>query len=206
MTKANGRSTVWPIVTCTIAILSFIPWIIDMVGFELVGLDMSNPIVNYFMLTWLPTLGNVLIVGTVIGWFGAPAISNMLKTRKQTIEHDIDEASRIKLQAESDYQEAENKLGALNDEIKSLRASYVQSIADEKENIAAETVREEARIENDANTIFELQTNVATRNFEREVMLKALDKAREDIINKVNTDSALRDRLIDQGIASLNLN
>ena len=160
---------------------------------------------DYLLFTWLPTVGNVLIVAFLIIWFGGPIITGMLKERKETIEKSIDEAAHVKLEAEHQYQEAETNLDNLDSELREMRASYARSIEEEKARIVEETARQEKRIESDAEVVFELQTAVATRAFEREVMSSALDRARDEIVKKLSSDASLRDRLIDQGIATLNV-
>jgi len=202
----NGKQAVWPFVLIGIIVLCFIPWIMDRAGYELMNVDMTNPVMKYLILTWLPTVGNILIVALLLVWFGAPMVSNMLVDRKAEIEKSIDEAAHVKFEAQTKYQDAEEKLDRLDEEVESLKTSYARTLEEEKERIAEETARQEARIEADANAVFELRAAVAQRAFEREVMASALEKARVEIIEKVNADASLRDRLIDQGIASLRIN
>lgn len=209
MFKRNGKPVVWPWISIACIVLSFVPWIGDKLGFEphsSLHINMSDPVTNYLFLTWLPTVGNVLIVATLLIWFGAPMVSNMLKERKMNLERSMDEAARIKSDAQIEYQDAEEKLERLDEEMENMRASYARSLEEEKVRIAEETARQEARIEADAESVFELRSSVEQRNFEREIMINALEKARTEIAQKVNSDAALRDRLIDQGIASLRIN
>ena len=209
MFKRNGKPVVWPWLSIACIVLSFAPWIGDKLGYEphaSLNIHMSDPVMNYLFLTWLPTLGNVLIVATLLAWFGAPMVSNMLRERKSNLERAIDEASRVKSDAQIEYQDAVEKLERLDEEMRDMRASYARSIEEEKARIAEETSRQEARIAADAESVFELPSSVEQRKFEREIMLNALEKARAEIAQKVNSDAALRDRLIDQGIASLRIN
>ncbi len=201
----NGKQAIWPFVVICIIIACFVPWVMDKVGAESI-VDLSTPVMKYLMLTWLPTVGNILIVALLIGWFGAPMISEMLRNRKSEIEKSIDEAARVKFEAQSKFQDAEDKLDRLDAEVDSLKTSYARALEEEKQRIAEETARQEARIESDANAVFDLRVAVAQRTFEREVMTSALEKARVEIIEKVSADASLRDRLIDQGIATLRIN
>ncbi len=209
MFNRNGKQYIWPYILLVIIVMCFVPWILDPCLSEtsdIVQNMHASHVTEYFMLTWLPTLGNVLIVALLLGWFGGPMIADMLKDRKQTIEHDIDEAARAKSIAEVEYADAESKLSKLDNEVKEMKASYKQALADERQNIAQETIKQQERLKNDADVIFELQSGVATRTFEREIMSQALDKARDQIVERLANDPSLRDKLIDQGIASLNLN
>lgn len=201
----NDKQYVWPYIVLVLSILCFIPWIMNKINFSPVLTMVREEVSNYLLFVWLPTVGNILIVAFLIIWFGGPMISGMLKERKETIEKSIDEAAHVKLEAEHQYQEAETNLENLDGELREMRASYARSIEAEKARILEETARQEKRIESDAEVVFELQTNVATRAFEREVMSSALDRARDEIVQKLASDASLRDRLIDQGIAGLNV-
>lgn len=203
------RSSTWVKVMVLLILVTFIPWVMDKCGVDLaatLGLgEELSPTAAYLLLTWLPTLGNVMTVATVLGWFGAPMISKMLADRKDGIEKAINDATAVKDASEADCKQAQERLSDLPGEITQLKLSYATLLKDEQAQIAAETDKEEARYESEADVVFELQSNVAAQKFQREVMTDALAKAREDIISRISNDSALRDRLIDQGIASLNL-
>lgn len=201
----NDKQYVWPYIVLVLSILCFIPWIMNKINFSPALTMVREEVSDYLLFVWLPTVGNILIVAFLIIWFGGPMISGMLKERKETIEKSIDEAAHVKLEAEHQYQEAETNLENLDGELREMRASYARSIEAEKARILEETARQEKRIESDAEVVFELQTNVATRAFEREVMSSALDRARDEIVQKLASDASLRDRLIDQGIAGLNV-
>ncbi len=201
----NEKQYVWPYIVLSLSVLSFVPWILNKVGLSPMLTFVREEVSDYLLFTWLPTVGNVMIVAFLIIWFGGPIISGMLKERKETIEKSIDEAAHVKLEAEHQYQEAETNLDNLDGELRDMRASYARSIEEEKARIVEETSRQEKRIESDAEVVFELQTAVATRAFEREVMSNALDRARDEIVKKLSSDASLRDRLIDQGIATLNV-
>ena len=201
----NEKQYLWPYFVLILSVLSFIPWLMNKVGYSPMLTFVREEVSDYLLFTWLPTVGNVLIVAFLIIWFGGPIITGMLKERKETIEKSIDEEAHVKLEAEHQYQEAETNLDNLDSELREMRASYARSIEEEKARIVEETARQEKRIESDAEVVFELQTAVATRAFEREVMSSALDRARDEIVKKLSSDASLRDRLIDQGIATLNV-
>jgi F-type H+-transporting ATPase subunit b len=188
-----------------VSVLSFVPWVMNKFDKSLALTVVPEAVSDYLLFVWLPTLGNVLIVAMLIIWFGGPAITDMLKARKETIEKSIDEAAHVKMEAEVKYREAETNMDNLGSELKELRDSYAKALESERERITEETARQAQRIEQDAEVVFELQSQVATRQFERDVMTQALDKARTEIVEKLSSDPGLRDRLIDRGIASLDL-
>lgn len=201
----NEKQYIWPFVVLGLSVLSFVPWILNKCDVPLAMTFVREAVSDYLLFVWLPTLGNVLVVACLILWFGAPIISDMLKERKETIEKSIDDAAHVRRDAETQYHEASEKIDHLDHELQEIRASYAKSIDDEKRRIEEETARQENRIATDAETVYALQTGVATRAFEREVMSDALNRARDEIVRKLESDPLLRDRLIDRGIATLNL-
>ncbi len=201
----NEKQYIWPFIVIAVSVLSFVPWVMNKFDKSLALTVVPEAVSDYLLFVWLPTLGNVLIVAMLIIWFGGPAITDMLKARKETIEKSIDEAAHVKMEAEVKYREAETNMDNLGSELKELRDSYAKALESERERITEETVRQAQRIEQDAEVVFELQSQVATRQFERDVMTQALDKARTEIVEKLSLDPGLRDRLIDRGIASLDL-
>lgn len=201
----NEKQYIWPFIVIAVSVLSFVPWLMNKFDKSLALTVVPEAVSDYLLFVWLPTLGNVLIVAMLIIWFGGPAITDMLKARKETIEKSIDEAAHVKMEAEVKYREAETNMDNLGSELKDLRDSYAMALESERERITEETARQAQRIEQDAEVVFELQSQVATRQFERDVMTQALDKARTEIVEKLSSDPGLRDRLIDRGIASLDL-
>lgn len=201
----NEKQYIWPFIVIAVSVLSFVPWFMNKFDKSLALTVVPEAVSDYLLFVWLPTLGNVLIVAMLIIWFGGPAITDMLKARKETIEKSIDEAAHVKMEAEVKYREAETNMDNLGSELKELRDSYAKALESERERITEETARQAQRIEQDAEVVFELQSQVATRQFERDVMTQALDKARTEIVEKLSSDPGLRDRLIDRGIASLDL-
>lgn len=201
----NEKQYIWPFIVIAVSVLSFVPWLMNKFDKSLALTVVPEAVSDYLLFVWLPTLGNVLIVAMLIIWFGGPAITDMLKARKETIEKSIDEAAHVKMEAEVKYREAETNMDNLGSELKELRDSYAKALESERERITEETARQAQRIEQDAEVVFELQSQVATRQFERDVMTQALDKARTEIVEKLSSDPGLRDRLIDRGIASLDL-
>lgn len=201
----NEKQYIWPFIVLAVSLLSFVPWVMSKFELSLALTVVSEGVSDYLLFVWLPTLGNVLIVAMLIIWFGGPAISDKLKARKETIEKSIADAAHVKMEAEVKYREAETNMDNLGEELKELRESYAKALEEERVRITEETARQEKRIEDDADVVFELQSQVATRLFEREVMTQALDKARMEIVEKLSSDPGLRDRLIDRGIATLDL-
>ena len=166
--------------------------------------DMSAE-VRFFVETFLPQLGNSGLVFTLLWYFGAPALSKMIEDRKKQIEHDIEECGKQKETAKRVYDEAMSKSANIAEEKKQIRNSYEASAEAEHKKIREEAELQATRMVADANASFELQASLARRNFEHELMNKAIEKARAEIVGRLASDSSLRDKLIDQSIATLDL-
>lgn len=160
---------------------------------------------EYFLGTFIVQCGNFGLVATVLWWFGWPMLQDMVLNRKKTIERDIEESTRQKEVAEALYEEVSEKMAGLAAEKKAMEENFAVATEQECVRIKEDAQKTVERIAQDARTSFELQANVAQRAFESEVMMKALESAREEIMNRVQNDPSLRDRLIEQGIASLEM-
>lgn len=167
--------------------------------------DGHDPAHDFLIMTIAPQVGNAGIVFTLLWWFGAPALKQMLKDRKDGIEREITESRVQKERAEATVAEVSEKTSHLSEEKAQIAESYREAAKTESERIAEDARRTAERLKKDAEVSFELQANVAKRAFENEVMVQAIEKARQDITNRLKSDSALRDRLIDQSIASLEI-
>lgn len=160
---------------------------------------------NYWVETFLVQLGNAGLVFTLLWYFGWPMLQNMVADRKHKIERDIEESNRLKEEAERTYDEVMDKTANLSEETTLIRRSYETSAQAESAKIVEDAKLQAERMISDANASFELQANVTKRNFEHEVVTEAIDKARHEISRRLASDPALRDKLIDQSIAALEL-
>lgn len=160
---------------------------------------------DYWIKSFLPQLGNSAIVFVVLWYVGWPAIQKWVLARKTSIEHDIDESGKMKLQAEVLEGEARRKLADFAMEKAQIDESYRMSAQGECARIREGARHEVARIEKDARAAFELEDVVARRSFEDEVMRAAIEKARGEIVARLARDEALRNKLIDENIASIEL-
>ena len=160
---------------------------------------------NYWFETFLVQVGNAGLVFTLLWYFGWPALQGMVADRKDKIERDVRESGRQRDEAEKDYNEVLKLSANLSEEKATIRRSYEASAQAESAQIVEEAKLQAERMQADANASFELQANMAKRNFEHEVVAQAIDKARDEISNRLASDPALRDKLIDQGIAALEI-
>ena len=165
----------------------------------------ADPVHDYFILSFLPQVGNSGILFTLLWWFGAPILANMLRDRKKSIEKDIEESAQQKKAAEERCEVVRQKRGSLGGEMARLEKSYREAAEEESKRVAEDARKEAARLRRDAETAFELLSGQSLRAFEDEIRDRAIERARADIQARLASDAALRDRLIEQSIASLEI-
>lgn len=159
----------------------------------------------YFLTTFLAQLGNAGLVFSLLWYFGAPALKKMIVDRRDNLEKEIRESAKLKQEAETICADAELKRERLDDEVKQMSRSYREAAENECRQIAENADLTAERLRKDALTSFELQSNVAKSAFEKELMVEAIERARVEITNKLASDPAMRNKLIEQSIASLEL-
>ena len=160
---------------------------------------------DYFIKMFLPQLGNSTLVFSLLWFFGWPMLEGMVKDRKTKIERDIDESGRLKEAAEATMNEVSAKLENLEAEKNRMVEKYAESTKQESARIREDAARAAERLASDAQVSFELQANQARHAFELEVINEAVNRARNEIVTRLSQDSSLRDKLIDDSIASLEL-
>ena len=199
----QGRRKAIFIVCLVIAVLIFVAHYV-LVGSCAPG-DEAFTAHDYVIKKLLPQLGNSCLVFSLLWYFGWPMLEKMVSDRKQQIERDIDESTRLKAAAEASMAEMSEKLGNLTAEKDRMVARYAETTQAESVRIKEEAEQTAARLAHDAEVAFELQANHTRHTFELEVVNKAVEKARTEIIHRLEHDSGLRDKLIDDSIASLEL-
>ncbi len=205
-TKAanSHRKTIF-IVCIVIAVIIFVAhYALSKMGYCTAG-DEAFTAQDYFIKKFLPQLGNATLVFSLLWYFGWPMLQTMVSDRKKKIERDIDESGRLKAEAEACMAEVSEKLENLSAEKDRMVERYAETTRAEGERIHEDAVHTAERLSHDADVAFELHANHTRHCFELEVINKAVDKARNEIINRLAQDSALRDKLIDDSIASIEL-
>ena len=198
--KKSGDRKVALYICCALILACFVAHY--MLKGSCVGADAVH---DYFIMTFIPQLGNAGILFVLLWWFGTPMIAKMVADRKANIERDIDESAKKKEAAQAAYELVMEKQKALPAEKKQMRQNFINSANEECARIEAETEHTANRLRKDAEVSFELQSNAAQNLFEDEVMGKAIEQARKEIMQRLASDSSLRNRLIDQSIASIEL-
>lgn len=98
----------------------------------------------------LAQLINLLIVAGVLVKFGRKPLSEALKKRKQSIVGDIENAARLRREAEARLTEYQTKLSALDRTLTQLREEYKAQAVVEREHLLREAQAASARMKKDA--------------------------------------------------------
>ncbi|MCL2325218.1 MAG: ATP synthase F0 subunit B [Proteobacteria bacterium] len=199
MFKREGKNVIWPWIAIAAIVALFAT------HYALVG-TVTDPLAVYMVETWLPLTANYGIIFIAIIWFAVPAIAKMLRDRKERIALDILDSLRSKSDAEELYAQTQSRLADIEDEIQTFRDNDAEATKNECESIRHEAERQAVRMADDARQAHEVQVQMSMRAFEHDLMNQALIKAREEIDTRLRSNKALRDHLIEQGIASLKLN
>jgi F-type H+-transporting ATPase subunit b len=143
-----------------------------------------------------PFLANVLNAVMLFGMlavFGRKPVAEALKHRKQRIVAGMDEAARMKAEAQARLTEYEEKLKRLDTEVERIRAEMREAAEAERRRILAEAKERRDRMERDAHLLVEQELKAARDALVRETVNGALASA-EDILTSRMTD-ADHDRL-----------
>lgn len=143
-----------------------------------------------------PFLANVLNAVMLFGMlvvFGRKPVAEALKHRKQRIVAGMDEAARMKAEAQVRLTEYEDKLKRLDTEVERIRTEMREAAEAERRRILAEAKERRDRMERDAHLLVEQELKAARDALVRETVNGALASAEEILASRM-TD-ADHDRL-----------
>lgn len=142
---------------------------------------------------FLANVFNAVMLFGVLVVFGRKPVAEALKHRKQRIVAGMDEAARMKAEAQARLTEYEDKLKRLDSEVERIRAEMREAAEAERRRILAEAKERRDRMERDAHLLVEQELKAARDALVRETVNGALASA-EEILTSRMTD-ADHDRL-----------
>lgn len=152
-------------------------------------------------LNWGFSVLNLIIFLFLVIKFGGPAIQDFFKNRREELINDLEEARRLREEAEARLEEYSAKLDALEDERKKLLDEYHEQGEREKKRIIEEAKEQVERMRRDAEITIAQETKKAIAELEAQAVDLAVDMA-EDLA-KEKLDSAKRDQLVDDYVGEL---
>jgi F-type H+-transporting ATPase subunit b len=128
-------------------------------------------------------------------------VKDALKKRKAAIMQGIDEAAKMKDDAQARLTDLEDKIDHIEDEIERVRREMQDAGQIERERVLAEAKERRQRMERDARLLASQELKVARDTLLEETVVSAVDSARE-AIEKALTPAEHR-RLAEEYLAGL---
>lgn len=150
---------------------------------------------------FLATGLNWLILMSLIVVFARKQLPAALKKRKASIVSGMEEAGRIKAQAENRLRELEEKLSHVDEEIELIKAEMRRTSELERERILQEAEERRLRIERDATRLIETELEGAKDQLRRDVVAAALEQASQEVTRQLTGQD--QQSLFDEALGSL---
>jgi len=133
--------------------------------------------------------------------FAKKPIAEALKSRKSTILRGMEEAGKMKSDAEAQLAQYEQKLATLDQEIERVRSDMRSAGESERKRILAEAKEKRTRMERDAHTLISQELKAAREDLTGEMARTALRSAETALRSKIT--AADQTRLADEYLGSI---
>jgi F-type H+-transporting ATPase subunit b len=154
----------------------------------------------------MPAPFGALLLNAAILYFilfkllGKPILDG-LKTRKDTILRGMDDAARMKRDAETRLEDYEEKLDHIDDEIERVRSEMREAGQVERQRILKDAKERRARMERDAKLLIDQELKAAREELMREAVRAAVSSASSTLQSRINASD--QTRLADEYIGGL---
>ena len=128
---------------------------------------------------FLANLANAGLLFAVLVTFGRKPIAEGLKQRKRRIVAGMEEAARMKAEAQTELAQYEDKLKRLDQEVERIKTAMRESAELERRRVLAEAKERRERMERDAHLLVEQESKAARDALVRETVMGALASAEE---------------------------
>ncbi len=150
---------------------------------------------------FLAALFNFAIVAFLVGKYGAPAISKMVRDRHDEVAKLLEESQRLREEAKAKLDEYSRKVASLDHEIAKLVEGIRAEAEHDKQRILTEAARTAERMKKEAEQTIAAEIGRVRQQLEREVTLTAIAVA-EKLFTEKTTDADHR-KLNEQFIGEL---
>jgi F-type H+-transporting ATPase subunit b len=133
--------------------------------------------------------------------FGKQPVADALKKHKASIAKEIEEAQRMKHEAEARAKQYQGKLQHLETELAEAKLALEEAGKSERERIVKDAQEKAARMQKDASFMLEQESKQVRLDLQRETVLAALGAAEELLKKRVT--GADQERLAEEFLASL---
>lgn len=148
--------------------------------------------------TIIATIVNFAIFAFIIVKFAGGAFNKNMAARREKLLSEIEEASRLRVEAEELLASYQAKLDALDEEREGLLAEFRDIGGRERDRLIKEAEAEATAIVSDAQGLGEREEASAARGIEAKLIDRAMELAVADLKRQVNP--MLQNRLIDRSI------
>jgi F-type H+-transporting ATPase subunit b len=161
-------------------------------------------------LLWRPKgmpvpFGAIALNAAILYWllikFGKKPIGDGLRARKLGIMKGMEDAARMKAEAEASLAKYQKQLDEIDQEVARIRREMKESGEAESARILSEAKERRARMERDARTLIDQELKAARENLLRDTVRAAVKSAEATLISKIG--DADRQRLGDEFLASV---
>ncbi len=150
---------------------------------------------------YLAALINFALLAFIYVYFGKKPIAAALRTRRDEVKKQIDEAARIKEEAEARSEQYAAKLKDLGADREGARLSLAAAGATEKGRIVREAEEKAARMKRDAEFLLEQESKQQELDLQREAVVAALATA--EAMLRSGLTPADQERVAEEFLASL---
>ncbi|WP_437647273.1 F0F1 ATP synthase subunit B family protein [Sorangium sp. So ce362] len=137
---------------------------------------------------FLASVLNVGLLGLILVRFGRKPIAEALKKRKQTIMQELDNASRLKQEAEKRLDDYEDKLTRLEETLAELKAEHAAQAELEKAHVLAEAEQRRLRMRRDAEFRIDQELKSARAMLLQEAVQSAVGAAEALLRQRVGAE------------------
>jgi len=161
-------------------------------------------------LLWRPKgmpvpFGALALNAAVLYWllfkYGRKPIGDALRARKQRIMKGMEDAARMKAEAEASLAKYQKQLDEIDDEVARIKREMDEAGEAERARILSEAKERRARMERDARLLVEQELKVARESLTRETVRAAVKTAEATLIAKIG--DADQQRLAEEFLASI---
>ena len=124
--------------------------------------------------------------------FGKPALNKYFAERRKNIASDLDEATRLKKEAEETFAEYDAKLSKLDQELAELRADMIKAGEVERDRIVEEAEGKAARLRKDNQFIIDQRGKQLRLDLRREATEATVESARQALKDRLTSEDHRR--------------
>lgn len=147
---------------------------------------------NKEQLPYAAGLFNFVILLAIYVKFGKKPLSDALRKRKVDIAADIEEAAKVKREAEQRAKKYQADLANLDQDLEVARQALVEAGKKERERIVADAKERAARMKRDADTLLGQEAKQKNQDLTIETIERAADQAEQILKTKLTQEDHLR--------------